>query len=444
MQFMNIPNTKQPRIVIVGGGFAGIHLLRKLIKTKKFQLVLIDKHNYHSFQPLLYQVSTSGLEPDSIAYPLRKIITSVENAYFRLTEVTSIDAKNSTLHSTIGELTYDYLVIATGSKTNFFGNKSIEKNGMAMKTIPQALNIRSLILQNLEKATITTHKEEREALLNFVIAGAGPTGVELSGAIAEVRNNIVPKDYIDIQPSEIKIHLLEGLERVLPPMSEKASAKAKKFLEELGVEIHLNTMVEDYDGEVVNTNKGDRFKTKTFIWSAGVTGAPVKGLNANALVERANRYNVNVFNQVEGYENVFAIGDIALMKSEKYPKGHPMVAQPAIQQGENLAKNLIKIQKGEKLKPFSYFDKGTMATIGRNKAVVDLKRSTFGGFFAWFIWMFVHLWFLVGFRNRIVTFFNWTYNYINFDRAARLIIRPFRGGVKNEDLVNPPEEEEEE
>lgn len=444
MQFMNIPNTKQPRIVIVGGGFAGIHLLRKLIKTKKFQLVLIDKHNYHSFQPLLYQVSTSGLEPDSIAYPLRKIITSVENAYFRLTEVTSIDAKNSTLHSSIGQITYDYLVIATGSKTNFFGNKSIEKNGMAMKTIPQALNIRSLILQNLEKATITTHKEEREALLNFVIAGAGPTGVELSGAIAEVRNNIVPKDYIDIQPSEIKIHLLEGLERVLPPMSEKASAKAKKFLEELGVEIHLNTMVEDYDGEVVNTNKGDRFKTKTFIWSAGVTGAPVKGLNANALVERANRYNVNVFNQVEGYENVFAIGDIALMKSEKYPKGHPMVAQPAIQQGENLAKNLIKIQKGEKLKPFSYFDKGTMATIGRNKAVVDLKRSTFGGFFAWFIWMFVHLWFLVGFRNRIVTFFNWTYNYINFDRAARLIIRPFRGGVKNEDLVNPPEEEEEE
>ncbi|MGO1584503.1 MAG: NAD(P)/FAD-dependent oxidoreductase [Mesonia sp.] len=441
---MNIPNTKHPIIVIVGGGFAGIHLLRKLIKTKKFQLVLIDKHNYHSFQPLLYQVSTSGLEPDSIAYPLRKIITSVENAYFRLTEVTSIDAKNSTLHSSIGQITYDYLVIATGSKTNFFGNKSIEKNGMAMKTIPQALNIRSLILQNLEKATITTHKEEREALLNFVIAGAGPTGVELSGAIAEVRNNIVPKDYIDIQPSEIKIHLLEGLERVLPPMSEKASAKAKKFLEELGVEIHLNTMVEDYDGEVVNTNKGDRFKTKTFIWSAGVTGAPVKGLNANALVERANRYNVNVFNQVEGYENVFAIGDIALMKSEKYPKGHPMVAQPAIQQGENLAKNLIKIQKGEKLKPFSYFDKGTMATIGRNKAVVDLKRSTFGGFFAWFIWMFVHLWFLVGFRNRIVTFFNWTYNYINFDRAARLIIRPFRGGVKNEDLVNPPEEEEEE
>lgn len=433
---MNIPINNQPRIVIIGGGFAGIHLLKKLVKTKKFQLVLIDKHNYHTFQPLLYQVSTSSLEPDSIAYPLRKLIASVDNAYFRLAEVTSIDAETNTLHSTIGDLTYDHLVIATGSKTNYFGNDSIEKNGMGMKTIPQALNIRSLILQNLEKATITSNKEEREALLNFVIAGAGPTGVELSGAIAEVRNNIVPKDYIDIQPSEIKIHLLEGLDRVLPPMSEKASAKAKKFLEDLGVQIHLDTMVEEYDGVVVKTNKNDNLRSKTFIWSAGVTGAPVKGLNASALVDKANRYTVNTFNQIEGYDNIFAIGDIALMQSEKYPKGHPMVAQPAIQQGEHLAKNLIRIQEEKKLEPFDYFDKGTMATIGRNKAVVDLKRSTFGGFFAWFIWMFVHLWFLVGFRNRIVTFFNWTYNYINFDRAARLIIRPFKGERENEDLVN--------
>lgn len=433
---MNIPINNQPRIVIIGGGFAGIHLLKKLVKTKKFQLVLIDKHNYHTFQPLLYQVSTSSLEPDSIAYPLRKLIASVDNAYFRLAEVTSIDAETNTLHSTIGDLTYDHLVIATGSKTNYFGNDSIEKNGMGMKTIPQALNIRSLILQNLEKATITSNKEEREALLNFVIAGAGPTGVELSGAIAEVRNNIVPKDYIDIQPSEIKIHLLEGLDRVLPPMSEKASAKAKKFLEDLGVQIHLDTMVEEYDGVVVKTNKNDNLRSKTFIWSAGVTGAPVKGLNASALVDKANRYTVNTFNQIEGYDNIFAIGDIALMQSEKYPKGHPMVAQPAIQQGEHLAKNLIRIQEEKKLEPFDYFDKGTMATIGRNKAVVDLKKSTFGGFFAWFIWMFVHLWFLVGFRNRIVTFFNWTYNYINFDRAARLIIRPFKGERENEDLVN--------
>ena len=423
---MNIPASKLPTVAIVGGGFAGMNLAKKLIKLQKFQVVLIDKRNYHTFQPLLYQVSTSSLEADSIAYPLRKLITEKKNAFFRLAEVTSIDAEHHTIFSDIGELVYDYLVIATGSKTNFFGNDTVEENAMWMKTIPQALNIRSLILENLEQAAITKDARARKRLLNFVIAGAGPTGVELSGAIAEVRNNIVPKDYPNIDISEMKIHLLEGLDRVLPPMSEKASMKAEKFLKDLGVYIHLNTMVEDYDGELVKTNTDESFETETFIWSAGVTGSPVKGLNASAIVDRANRYQVNVFNQVEGYENVFAIGDIALMKSEEYPKGHPMVAQPAIQQGKHLAKNLERIIKKQKLEPFNYFDKGTMATIGRNKAVVDLNKSTFGGFFAWFIWMFVHLWFLVGFRNRVVTFFNWTYSYINFDRAARLIIRPFK------------------
>ena len=423
---MNIPTSNLPTVAIIGGGFAGMNLAKKLIKSQNFQVVLIDKRNYHTFQPLLYQVSTSSLEADSIAYPLRKLITEKKNAFFRLAEVTSIDAEHMKIFSDIGELTYDYLVIATGSKTNFFGNDSVEEHAMWMKTIPQALNIRSLILENLEQAAITKDARSRKRLLNFVIAGAGPTGVELSGAIAEVRNNIVPKDYPDIDISEMKIHLLEGLDRVLPPMSEKASAKAEKFLKDLGVCIHLNTMVEDYDGQLVKTNSGENFETETFIWSAGVTGAPVKGLNASAIVDKANRYQVNVFNQVEGYENVFAIGDIALMKSEAYPKGHPMVAQPAIQQGKHLAKNLERILKKQKLEAFDYFDKGTMATIGRNKAVVDLKKSTFGGFFAWMIWMFVHLWFLIGFRNRIITFFNWTYSYINFDRAARLIIRPFK------------------
>lgn len=433
---MNIPQSELPRVVVVGGGFAGIHLVKKLMKSKRFQVVLIDKRNYHTFQPLLYQVSTSGLEADSIAYPLRKILIKGEDTYFRLAEVTSIDTEHKKIHSNIGELIYDYLVICTGSKTNFFGNDNVENNAMRMKTIPQALNIRSLILENLEQATITDDPKKREALLNFVIAGAGPTGVELSGAIAEVRNNIVPKDYRDINPSEIKIHLLEGLSRVLPPMREKASLKAAKFLRELGVEIHLETMVKDYDGKTVTTNTGKSFRTETFVWSAGVTGSPVKGLKASSLVEKANRYTVNVFNQITDYETVFAIGDIALMKSEAYPKGHPMVAQPAIQQGELLAKNLERLIEGKKLKPFEYYDKGTMATIGRNKAVVDLKKYTFGGFFAWFVWMFVHLWFLVGFRNRIVTFFNWTNSYINFDRAARLIIRPFKKnkvGLEDED-----------
>ena len=423
---MIIPKSDLPRVVVVGGGFAGLALARNLLK-QDVQMVLLDRHNYHTFQPLLYQVSTSGLEPDSIAYPLRKITRSSDRCFFRLTEVKSISAEKNTVHTSVGDIIYDYLVIATGSKTNFFGNDSIEEHGMWMKTVPQALNIRSLILENLEQATITDDLEKRKSLLNFVLAGAGPTGVELAGAIAELRNHIVPKDYPDLDPNEMNIHLLEGMGRVLPPMSEHASEKAQEMLEELGVKVHLNTMVENYDGHLVKTNTELALKTETFIWSAGVTGAPVEGLNASAMVKKANRYEVNAFNQINGYENIFAIGDIALMATEDFPRGHPMVAQPAIQQGKHLAKNIKRLIKGEPLEAFDYFDKGTMATVGRNRAVVDLHKWKFSGFFAWFVWMFVHLWFLVGFRNRAVTFFNWLYNYVNFDKAARLIIRPFKG-----------------
>jgi len=423
---MNIPVTDLPRVVIIGGGFGGVSLVRHLEK-KPFQVVMLDKRNYHTFQPLLYQVSTSGLEPDSIAYPIRKILKKNKDAYFRMAEVSHIDDKNQIVETNIGDITYDYLVIATGSKTNFFGNKSVEENAIWMKTVPQALNLRSLILENFEEATITDDPKRKKALLNFVIAGAGPTGVELSGAIAELRKNVIPKDYQDIAPEDIHIHLIEGMGRVLPPMSETSSANAQKYLENLGVEIHLNTFVDSYEDHVVKTSDEDlSFETETFIWSAGVTGAAIQGLKNGALMEKANRYHVNAFNQVEGYENIFAIGDIALMTSEEYPKGHPMVAQPAIQQGEHLAKNLLRTLNKQKLLPFDYFDKGTMATVGRNKAVVDLDKIKFGGAFAWFVWMFVHLWFLVGFRNRIVTFFNWTYSYINYDRAARLIVRPFK------------------
>ncbi len=426
---MNIPKTDLPRVVIIGGGFGGISLVKKLLK-QKVQTVLIDKHNYHTFQPLLYQVSTSGLEPDSIAYPLRKIIRSSTRGFFRMAEVSSIDPDKQIIYSNIGELHYDYLVIATGSKTNFFGNDSIEEHGMWMKSVPHALNIRSLILENLEQAVISDDPKERKALLNFVIAGAGPTGVELSGAISELKNHIVPKDYPDLDPSEMEIHLIEGMDRVLPPMSEESSRKAAKFLEELGVKLHLNTQVKSYDGREVLTNTSLKLNTYTFIWSAGVTGAPVMGLNASALIDKANRYEVNRFSQVNGYDNIFAIGDIAVMESEEYPKGHPMVAQPAIQQGKHLAKNIINLLNNKKLEAFQYFDKGTMATVGRNRAVVDLGKFNFGGFFAWFVWMFVHLWFLIGFRNRLVTFFNWVYNYVNFDKAARLIIRPFKENQK--------------
>ena len=426
---MNIPKTDFPRIVIIGGGFAGISLAKRLLK-KEFQVVLLDRHNYHTFQPLLYQVSTAGLEPDSIAYPLRKITRNSPQGFFRMAEVTALDPKNKCIKTNIGEIIFDYLVIATGSKTNFFGNKSFEENSMQMKTIPHALNIRSLILENLEQAVIAENQEERKALLNFVLAGAGPTGVELSGAIAELRNQILPKDYPDLDADEMQIHLIEGMGKVLPPMSEHASEKAEKFLKELGVKIHLNTQVKSYDGKIVTTNTDLSLKTSTFIWSAGVTGAPIMGLNTSALMEKANRYKVNNFNQVNGHENIFAIGDIALMQSEEYPRGHPMVAQPAIQQGNHLAKNLVRLLKGKKMKPFKYNDKGTMATVGRNRAVVDLGKLRFGGFFAWYVWMFVHLWFLVGFRNRAITFFNWVYNYINYDKGARLIIRPFKKDKK--------------
>lgn len=422
---MNIPKSNHPRIVIVGGGFAGVSLVKQFA-NKKVQIVLLDKRNYHTFQPLLYQVSSSGLEPDSIAYPLRKIIKKHDNIFFRLAEVSTIDPKSQQLITDIGSLSYDYLVIATGTKTNYFGNKAIETNSMPMKNVPQALNIRSLILQNFEKATIASSMEEREALLNFVIVGGGPTGVELAGAIAELKNHILPRDYHDLNAKDMQIHLLEGSSRVLPPMSEHASKKALEFLEKLGVIVHCNTFVKDYNGLVVSTNNGLILETETLIWAAGVTGNPIQGLNAEVLVDKANRYRVNRYNQVIGYHNIFALGDIAYMETERFPKGHPQVAQPAIQQGKLLGKNLIKLIEGKPLKAFVYRDKGSMATIGRNKAVVDLKAYKFAGFFAWFVWMFVHLMSLVGFRNRVVVFFNWTYNYINFDKAARLIIRPFK------------------
>ncbi len=431
---MNIPESKYPRVVVIGGGFGGMSVTRKLL-NKPVQVVLIDKRNYHTFQPLLYQVSTSGLEPDSIAFPLRKFLNRSNNGYFRMAEVNNINADKHLIETNIGQLTYDYLVIATGSKTNFFGNDNVEKNAVWMKTVPQALNLRSLIFESLEQAAITEEKEKRKSLLTFVIAGAGPTGVELSGAIAELKNHIIKKDYKDFEADEIEIHLMEGANRVLPPMSEESSADAHKYLSDMGVQIHLETMVKDYKNCEVTTNTGKSFRSENFIWSAGVHGAPIEGLKADSLIDRANRYKVNTFNQVEGYDNIFAIGDIALMKSEEYPKGHPMVAQPAIQQGRQLAKNLLKIMKAEKMEPFEYYDKGSMATIGRNKAVVDIGKFQLGGFVAWYIWMFVHLWFLIGIKNRLVTFLNWVYNYINYDRSERLIIRPFKTNrAKMEDV----------
>ena len=422
---MNIPFSNLPRLVIIGGGFAGVALAKKLVR-EPVQLVVIDKHNYHTFQPLLYQVSTASLEPDSIAYPLRKIVKRGKNTYFRMADVTSVDPENQQVHTNIGAISYDYLVIATGARTNFFGNQTIASNAMQMKNLPQALDLRSLLLENLEQAVTTDDESKRKELMRFVLAGAGPTGVELAGGIAELRANVLPRDYPDMDFGEMEIHLIEGGDRVLSPMSTHASKKATQFLKELGVLIHLNTQVTSYENNVVCTNTDLTLTTATLIWSAGVTGAPVKGFANQKFKDKTNRYKVNHYNQIEGYNNIFAIGDIAYMETDAFPNGHPMVAQPAIQQGGHLADNFKRTLKGKEMKPFSYFDKGSMATIGRNKAVVDIGKLKFGGFFAWFIWMFIHLLFLVGFRNRLITLFNWVYNYINFDKAARLIVRPFK------------------
>jgi len=426
---MNIPQTSFPRVVIIGGGFAGLAAARGL-EEQELQVVLIDKHNYHTFQPLLYQVATGGLEPDSIAFPLRKRFNDVENFYFRLAEVHKINTENNYVETSIGNLDYDELIIATGSTTNFFGNKNVEKYAMEMKSVPQSLNIRSLILENFEDALLTSNIEERNALMNFVIVGGGPTGVELAGALAEMKKGILPKDYPDLDIRQMQINLIQSSGELLKGMSAKASEKAEDFLIKLGVNVWKNLRVLDYDGKTVTTNGEDHFNTETVIWAAGVKGQMIDGLTEECVIERAARIKVNEFNQVLNYANIYAIGDVACMSSEKNPHGHPMMAQPAIQQGKLVAKNILAKLFNKEQKAFVYNDKGSMATIGRNKAVVDLPKWKFQGVFAWFVWMFVHLFSLIGFRNKAIVFFNWVYNYIRFDRETRLIIRPFKNKNK--------------
>ncbi|AMA49309.1 MULTISPECIES: NAD(P)/FAD-dependent oxidoreductase [Flavobacterium] len=422
---MNIPQSSKKRVVIIGGGFAGIALAKKL-RNKNFQVVLIDKHNHHTFQPLLYQVATGGLEAGSIAYPIRKVIQGCTDFYFRLTNVREIDTNHQKVLSEIGDIHYDYLVIATGSKTNYFGNKEIERNSMSMKTIPQSLNIRSLILENFEEAVLTKDEVERNALMNFVLVGGGPTGVELAGALAEMKKAIFQKDYPDLDIQKMQIHLIQSGDRILNTMTEKSSVASENFLKELGVKIWKNVRVTNYDGRTITTNTNLVLDAATVIWTAGVQGACIHGLPEESVVKGVKRIRVNEFNQVKGFENIFAIGDIASMENELYPQGHPMMAQPAIQQGDLLADNLLNLQQNKSMKAFVYDDKGSMATIGRNLAVVDLPKYHFNGVFAWFVWMFVHLFSLIGFKNKAVVFLNWVYNYIRFDREGRLIIRPYK------------------
>jgi len=418
---MNIPKLKIPRVVILGGGFAGLKLARQL-NSNKVQIVLIDRNNYHNFQPLMYQVATAGLEPDSIAYPLRKILGKKKNTHIRIAEINRIDSSNNCIETSIGTIDYDYLVVATGANTNFFGQAEIEKYAMPMKTLTESLDLRSLILQNFEKALNSENIEEQNGLMNFVIVGGGPTGVELAGALAELKRHVLPTDYPDLDIRRMQIHLVEASPNVLDAMSDLATKKATQFLHKMGVNIWTDTRVESYDGHVALTSK-ENFKTETLIWAAGVKGALVDGLEISQLSK--GRIVVDEFSKIKGHENVFAIGDVSLMTTDKYPNGLPMLGSIAQQQGKQLAKNVKRRLSGKAMIPFTYNDKGTMATIGRNKAVVDLPKFSFSGFFAWMAWMFVHLMLLVDFRSRIVVFVNWTWSYIRFDKGTRVIVRKY-------------------
>ena len=424
---LNIPTVNLPRIVVIGAGFGGINIVKQL-NFSQMQVVLINKTNYHTFQPLLYQVATAGLEPDSIAHSVRSIFKKENQFHFRIAEVKKINPDKKNIETDLGELSYDYLVIATGSQTNFYGNANIEKYAMPMKTVPEAIDMRSLIIQNLEAAILTNDLEERNSLMNFVIVGGGPTGVELAGAFAELKSHILPTDYPDLDIRKMNVHLIQADPRLLVGMGEKSSQKAKEYLEKMGVTIWFNTFVKDYDGSnVTNTHN---FETRTLIWTAGVKGSTIEGLPQESI--QFGRYIVNEFNEVKGCENIFAIGDIACMISDKYPKGHPMVAQPAIQQGKLLGKNLKRKINNKSMTPFSYFDKGSMATVGRNKAVVEVAGMRFSGWFAWILWMVVHLAFLVGFRNKMVALANWIVQYFQYNKGVRLIIRPYKSAYEKE------------
>ncbi len=421
---MCLPSSNNPRIVVVGGGFAGLALVKEL-KNTNYQIVLIDKNNFHQFQPLLYQVATSGLEPDSIAFPFRKQVSKYKNVSFRLAEVTQIDSQTNTIHTTNGSLTYNYLVLATGTTTNFFGLDTIKKNGLGLKSIRDSLNIRHVMLQNLEQAAITCNNEERKALTNFVIVGGGPAGIEMAGALAEFCNYILPKDYPEYPSSIMKIHIIEASGKLLASMSKKASEKALEYLNDLNVKVLLNEVVVNYNNNVVTTKSGKTIHSKNLIWTAGVKGQFPQGIKKE-FVKKGNRLSVDCFLKLEGYPNIFSIGDVAVVTTKNTPKGHPQVAQVAIQQGKYLAKNFKKIARNKPLNPFVYKDKGSLATVGRHRAVADLGSFKFTGYIAWLLWSFVHLMSISGFKNKLLVGINWTISYFNYEKSNRLIIRNYK------------------
>lgn len=419
---INIPETGQKRIVIVGAGFAGLKLARKL-KDGNCQLVLIDRNNYHQFQPLFYQVATSGLEPSAISFPLRKVFQKENNVFVRVTQVTDIDPANKKIQTPMGYVWYDSLVIATGATTNFFGMEGIIKYGIPMKSVSEAVYLRNTLLLNFEKAVTLRDRKELEALLNVVVVGGGPTGVEVCGALSEMKRFVLPKDYPDINFDLMQITLIEANPHLLHGMSKEAGEKAHHYLKKMGVNVLLDHRVTGYDGKTITLAEGEQLLSETLIWAAGVRGQVPDGVDPKFMA-RGNRIKVNRYNEVEGLDGVFAIGDIAYMETPKYPNGHPQVAQVALQQAVNLGENFQREAKGKVRSQFEYRDKGSMATVGRNRAVVDLPFWRFSGAFAWIVWMFVHLMSIVGVKNRLLVFINWLWKYFTFDQSLRLILRP--------------------
>lgn len=417
-----IPRTNKPRVVIIGGGFAGIELVRHLGK-QDVQVVMVDKRNHHTFIPLLYQVATAGLSPGDISSPLREFLQENKNFHFRMAKVLKINPEQKEIETSLGSLAYDYLVIASGAKTNFFGNKQLQKNALKLREMSDAIELRTRLIGNFEEALQLYDEEadELEKSMNVVIVGAGPTGVELAGAIGELKKHVLPKDYPELDFTKMKIHLVEGLDKVLPTMSDRSGKRAERYVRQFGVDLHLGQMVKSYEDGIATLSDGSTIKTNCLIWAAGVKGSTIPGLHDGAIEK--GRIVVDEHNLVKGHKYVFAIGDVALQIDKKYPKGLPQLAPVGIQQADLLGSNLMKLIHGEPLKPFKYVDKGTMATIGRNKAVVDGPFGIrLGGFIGWFVWMFVHLFSIIGIRRKLLVFSNWVWNYVTYNRGNRLII----------------------
>ena len=419
---INIPKTDKKRIVIAGCGFAGLTLAKKL-KNSGLQVVIIDKHNYHQFPPLFYQVASAGLEASSILFPIRKIFQHYKDYYIRKCEIKSVDSPNNQLITSTGTVDYDYLVLALGATNSYFGSKEMEDNSKGMKTIAEVIDLRNTLLMNLENALISPNQDEKERNLNIVIIGGGPSGVEIAGALAEMNKYVIPKDYPELMERKANIYLLEGAPRVLHMMSEKSSEKAKKFLEKLGVKVLTNTLATGCDDKCVLTNDGNKICTSLIIWTAGIKGIRLDGLSPE-VYNKNSRMIIDKHCKVKGYDNIFALGDITFLTEEKFPSGYPQVAQVAIQQAKLLAGNLKREQKNKAPLEFRYKDLGIMATVGRHLAVVELPYIHFQGIFGWFVWMFIHLMTIVGVRNKLIIFINWAWKYVTYDQSLRLILRP--------------------